>query len=83
MRRARPTATILIQASEYIWMAAQHPPAADTITNTVEAVTTQWTGVKPWARENWLLSLSTSLFLPKQSIMWHLKVHLQRVADPR
>ncbi|XP_061173057.1 pleckstrin homology domain-containing family H member 1-like isoform X2 [Saccostrea echinata] len=30
-----------------------------------------------------LLSLSTSLFLPKQSIMWHLKVHLQRLADPR
>lgn len=30
-----------------------------------------------------LLSLATSLFLPKQSIMWHLKVHLQRNADPR
>ncbi|XP_048737628.1 pleckstrin homology domain-containing family H member 1-like isoform X3 [Ostrea edulis] len=30
-----------------------------------------------------LLSLSVSMFLPKQSIMWHLKVHLQRIADPR
>lgn len=30
-----------------------------------------------------LLSLASSLFLPKQSIMWHLKVHLQRNADPR
>ncbi|KAJ8308071.1 hypothetical protein KUTeg_012945 [Tegillarca granosa] len=30
-----------------------------------------------------LLSICSSLFLPKQSIMWLLKVHLQRNADPR
>ncbi|OPL22022.1 hypothetical protein AM593_03828, partial [Mytilus galloprovincialis] len=30
-----------------------------------------------------LLSMCVSLFLPKQSIMWHLRVHLQRHADQR
>ncbi|XP_071081218.1 pleckstrin homology domain-containing family H member 1-like isoform X1 [Haliotis cracherodii] len=30
-----------------------------------------------------LMSLCVSLFLPKQSVMWLLKVHLQRHADPR
>ncbi|KAK3597816.1 hypothetical protein CHS0354_029375 [Potamilus streckersoni] len=30
-----------------------------------------------------LLSMCVSLFLPKQSIMWLLKVHLQRNAEPR
>lgn len=30
-----------------------------------------------------LLAMCVSLFLPKQSIMWHLKVHLQRNADSR
>ncbi|XP_064600082.1 pleckstrin homology domain-containing family H member 1-like isoform X2 [Liolophura sinensis] len=30
-----------------------------------------------------LLAMCTSLFLPKQSIMWLVRVHLQRNADPR
>ncbi|GAB1608428.1 pleckstrin homology domain-containing family H member 1-like isoform X1, partial [Argonauta hians] len=30
-----------------------------------------------------LLSMCVSLFLPKQSVMWLLKVHLQRNADPK
>ncbi|XP_013383364.1 pleckstrin homology domain-containing family H member 2-like [Lingula anatina] len=30
-----------------------------------------------------LIALCVSLFLPKQSMLWHLKAHLQRNADPR
>lgn len=35
-------------------------------------------------QQGWqLLSMCVSLFLPKQSIMWLLKVHLQKHADPK
>ncbi|XP_036360051.1 pleckstrin homology domain-containing family H member 1 isoform X3 [Octopus sinensis] len=35
-------------------------------------------------QQGWeLLSMCVSLFLPKQSVMWLLKVHLQRNADPK
>ena len=30
-----------------------------------------------------LLAMCLSLFIPKQSILWYLKAHLQRNADPR
>ena len=30
-----------------------------------------------------LLSLAMSLFMPKQTVMWLIKVHLHRHADPR
>ena len=51
-RRARPTASMRIQASWYSWMAAQHPPAAITITDTTPADPAQCFVVNPCARLN-------------------------------
>ena len=30
-----------------------------------------------------LLAMAISLYLPKQSVLWYLKAHLHRNADPR